>query len=492
MSNFYTNVTCRRNKIYFRGVKDGVRVKEIINYRPTLFLPSNEKTKYKTLENQYVKPFEFENIKQAKEFIEDYKGVDNFTFYGNTNFQYCYISDYYSDCQYDISQIVIANFDIEVGSENGFPEPESASEPVTAITIQHRDKFYVFACGEYTPTADNIIYSKSENERELLQKFLQFWEEISPDIITGWNIQFFDIPYLVQRITNLFDEKEASRLSPWGFISTRKVNIFNKDQACHELVGISTLDYLEMYRRFAKHAENYKLNTIAHLVLGEKKLDYSQYGSLLNLYKKDFQKFIDYNIKDVDLVDKIDGRMGYINQVLTIAYDAKVNFSDVFTQVRMWDSIIFNELKKENIVVPQKERNNKSEQYAGAYVKDVNPGMYNWVASFDLDALYPHLIAQYNISPETIVDEHLPNTFYKDSGYDVGPLLNKEIDLNFSKDYNFAVAANGHMFTKSKQGFLPRILMKMYEDRKSAKKKMIECKKALELIEQELQKRNGK
>ena len=483
MNNFYTNVISLGGKILYRGIEDGVRVKKKLEYNPTLFVPSQEETNYKTLSGNSVLPKQFDGIREAKDFIKRYKDVHNFEFYGNTDFHYCYISDNFSDTiDYNFNDLVVANIDIETGSDSGFPEPEDAIEPVIAITMKIKDTFYVFGCGDYVPTEDNIKYIKTENEASLLRKFIDFWCEFEPDIVTGWNIQFFDIPYLVNRIERVLSENDAKQLSPWNFVTTRSVNTsYGKRLNVKSLSGVTILDYLEMYKKFMPTAENNRLDTIAHIELGEKKLDYSEYGSLHNLYKTNFQKFIDYNIKDVVLVDKIDEKLQLMSMVVSVAYDAKVNYIDVFTQVRMWDTIIFNHLKKQKIVVPPK-RNKKAVQYAGGYVKQPLPGFYNWVASFDLNSLYPNLIAQFNISPETIVE-------YKNLNVTVDELLNRSKSIEDLQDDNLTMAANGHFFSRDKQGFLPNILMRMYEDRKIYKKKMIENKKLLQEIEKEKKRR---
>jgi DNA polymerase elongation subunit (family B) len=163
-----------------------------------------------------------------------------------------------------------------------------------------------------------------------------------------------------------------------------------------------------------------------------------------------------------------------------MAYDAKVNYADVFSQVKMWDVIIYNYLKKRNIVIPPKNKSEKNEKYAGAYVKEPLPGMYDWVVNFDLNSLYPHLIMMFNVSPETLMEERHPTVT-------VDKILNQELNFEMYKDY--AICPNGAMFRKDVRGFLPELMEKMYEDRVIFKQKMIEAKKALEEIESEMKRR---
>ena len=410
-------------------------------------------------------------MRDATEFMKRYEDVDNFKVYGSTNFPYVYINEAYpGKVDYDPSQIKIANIDIEVGSENGFPEPASASEPITAITFKIAGHFYVFGCGDYDNNRDDVTYLKCRDENNLIMRFLDMWEETSPDIVTGWNIQFFDIPYLNNRITKLMGDNTAKRLSPFRRIGERTTTIHNKQQVAFDLVGIAILDYIELYKKFTySQQESFSLNHISYLELGEKKLDYSEVESLHQLYRTNFQKFIEYNIHDVELVDRIDAKMQLIDMALALAYDAKVNYTDVFTQVRMWDTLIHNELIEQNIIVPQNVRTPKDEQYAGAYVKDPIVGMHEWVVSFDLNSLYPHLIMQYNVSPETIVEG-------RHTSISIDNLLNGE----YQAQGQYCMAANGHYFKRDKQGFLPAMMQRMYDDRSLYKKKMIEAQKAYE------------
>jgi DNA polymerase elongation subunit (family B) len=474
---FYTNFSRYGNQILVRGYNNGKRHIDKINYDPTLYIPSKEKTEFKTMSGEFVSPVRQGSMSNATEFIKRYEDVDNYSIYGLTNYQYVYANEVYpGKVDYDISLIRIANIDIEVGSENGFPEPASASEPITAITFKIDGMFYVFGCDEFNNDRNDVTYTQCRDENQLIMFFLEKWEETSPDIVTGWNIKYFDIPYLVSRINRLMGENTAKRLSPWRRVNEKNSTYSKQDGISwksfvnYELVGISTLDYLELYKKFtyAQH-ESFSLNHISFVELGEKKLDYSEVESLHQLYRTNFQKFIEYNIRDVELVDRIDAKMKLIDMALALAYDAKVNYEDVFSQVRMWDVLIHNELIDRGVVVPQKVKTIKSEQYAGAYVKDPIVGMHEWVVSFDLNSLYPHLIMQYNISPETIVPGIKANISIDD-------LLNKE----YQASSEYCMAANGHYFKRDKQGFLPAMMQRMYDDRSMYKKKMIESQKQYE------------
>jgi len=475
---FYTNVFMRGDYIYLRGFDKGLRIKEKINYKPYVFIPSN-KGNYKTLQNKSVDKLVFDSIKDAKGFIEKYSEVSNFEFYGLTgpNFKYLYIFDNFKgDIDYDPQLVKVGTLDIECAADEGFPSIERADKPLTAITIRSRGRNYVFGCGDFKTDDPNTFYLKCKDEHDLVQKFIDAWEKLDLDIVTGWNIEFFDIPYLVNRIKLLFGEAHAKRLSPYKILDSKMIEFRGKENQSYSLAGIAVMDYYQLYRKFTfGNQESYKLDYIAQIELGENKIDYSEYGNLLELYKENFQKFIEYNIHDCVLVDRLDDKMKFIEQVMAIAYDAKVNYEDTMTTVKPWDIIIHNYLLERNIVIPQFEPSHEDFELVGGHVKEVNPGLYKWVVSFDLNSLYPHLIMQYNISPETFVNRiEFPSIDY---------LLNGTWEY---RDGSVAYAANGCTYRKDKQGFLPALMEKMYNDRVVYKQKMIEAKKELEEIEKEM------
>ena len=491
MSKFYTNVAIWGGRILYRGVEDGRRVRHRVDYNPTLFVPSQKPTKYTTIYGDYLGPVKPGNIKDCRDFVKQYDGVENFKIYGNTRYEYCFIADEFPNTvDWDFSQIKVANIDIEVGeaSDGGFSEVDDATGPLTAITVKMDGKFNTFGTQPYNNIRDDVTYWKCNDEFDLIRKFTTWWQNEYPDIITGWNVELFDIPYLVNRIQKLMGENEAKKLSPWNVINDKIIVDagMGRKTKSYAILGIAVLDMINLYKRYApegRSQESYKLDNIAHVELGERKLSYEEYGSLHNLYKEDYQKFIDYNIKDVDLVDKIDDKGKFIELALTLSYDNKCNYEDVFAQVRMWDVICFNHLKSKNLVVPPIERHEKDEAYVGAYVKDPLIGFHNWVASFDVNSEYPSVIMGSNISPETIVE----SDSYTDTmrsiisgGIDVDRLLSKSIDLSILKEEDVCLTANGQFYRRDKQGFMPEMVEKMFADRKIYKKEMLNAEKSYE------------
>ena len=472
--NFYTNIVQWGNFLLLREIKDGERINCRIKYSPTLYAPVAKPTEWKTLDGKYVTPIKHDTIKDAKSWIEQYKNQSHLI-YGNSMYPYSYIADEYPHTiQYDTDQILIFTIDIEVQCENGFPNPEQAVEPFLSITVKNHQnkKFIVWGIGEFRNDREDVKYVQCESEIHLLKEFLAFWENNQPDIITGWNTEFFDIPYLCNRIIKLFGEDEVKRLSPWRSVQSREMFQMGRKHQLYDIQGIAHLDYFDLYRKFTyTNQESYRLDHIAFIELGERK-DGNPFNTFKDWYTKDYQSFLEYNIMDVELVDRLEDKMKLIELCLTMAYDAKVNYMDVLGSTKYWDILIYNYLRSKNIVIPQKTKSEKPEKFEGAYVKDPQVGMHKWVMSFDLNSLYPHLIMQYNISPETLVSQE------KVKGMNVDKLLDKKVDTSIMK--GVTLTPNGALFKTNKQGFLPAIMQSMYNDRVKYKKLLLQAKQDYE------------
>ena len=476
---FYTNVQMVGDHFLVRGYENGKHFATREKFYPTLFISSNKKTKYKTLEGEYVESVQPGTVRECRDFIARYKDVDNFKVYGNDRYIYQYISEKYpeEEIKFDTNKIKISTIDIEVASENGFPDVESAAEEVLLITVQDyaTKKIRTWGRGPFKNKQENVIYKGFRTEYELLNSFIDWWmiEENTPEVVTGWNSEWYDIPYLVRRIDRILGEKLMKRLSPWGLVTLREsLDKYDNRRITYDIGGVTQLDYLNLYKKFTyKAQESYRLDYIASVELGQKKLDHSEFDTFKDFYTNGWQKFVEYNIIDVELVDRMEDKMKLIELAITMAYDAKANYADVSSQVRMWDTIIYNYLKKKNIVIPPIVRSDKDSKYAGAYVKEPIPGKYDWVVSFDLNSLYPHLIMQYNISPETLLEERHPSAT-------VDKILDQKITFELYKDN--AICANGAMYRKDVRGFLPELMEKIYKDRTIYKKKMLAAKQDYE------------
>ncbi len=483
---YYTNIAIQGNNILYRGVNNGRRVKNKVQYSPTLFLPSKKESEFKTLFGENLEAKRFDTIRDARDFVKRYEEVGNFKIFGNDKYEYAYIADEHKGLiEWDINQISIAIIDIEVGSENGFPDPYKATEPITAICIRYfKGDTIVFGYGDYQ-TKGNEIYVKCEDEYTLCKKFLTYWQENCPDVISGWNIDGFDIPYIYNRFNKILGEDETKKLSPWQNVWERSFFFKGQEKKSYTISGVAALDYIELYKWYApggKSQESYKLDSIASVELDENKLSFDEYDNLHQLFKLNHQKFIEYNIKDVELIIKLEDKLKLIELALTLAYDTKTNFEDVFAQTRMWDSLIYSYLLEKKIIVPPKSFQKKDSAFEGAYVKDPQIGMHDWVASFDLNSLYPHLIIQYNISPETLVEQEDYQSEMRKLSLEtnVDSLLDKELDTTVLKKLEMTITPNGQFFRTDKKGFLPAMMEEMYEDRKKFKKLMLKSKQDYE------------
>jgi len=472
--NFYTNISQWGNTLLLREVVNGERQTRRVKYKPTLYSPVEEPTEWKTIDGKYVTPIKFHNMKEAKEWVENYKSQPHLV-HGSTMYPYNYIAESYpKTVNYDVDKILIVTIDIEVQCENGFPSPEEAAEPFLSITVKNHQskKFVVWGIGDFNNTREDVTYVKCDDEVHLLKEFLMFWERHLPDVITGWNTEFFDIPYLCNRINKLFGEDELKRLSPWRSVHSRNVFKMGRSHQVYEIQGVAHLDYFDLYRKFTYVAqESYRLDHIAFVELGERK-DGNPYETFREWYTKDYQSFLEYNIMDVELVDRLEDKMKLIELCLTMAYDAKVNYMDVLGSTKYWDVLIYNYLSSKKIAIPQKIPKTKPDKFEGAYVKDPQVGMHKWVMSFDLNSLYPHLIMQYNISPETLVAQNkVPNM-------SVDKLLDRKVDTSILK--GVTLTPNGALFKTDKKGFLPEMMQSMYNDRVKYKKLLLQAKQEYE------------
>jgi len=455
---FYTNVTKYGNDILYRGYENGKRVEEKIHYKPTLY-EYNRNGEYRTLHGVPVSPTLHGSMSKARKSIQDNQDITNRETYGQTNFVTQFISDRFPyEVRFDKDQINIATIDIEVQSDAGFPKPDEAAHPVTAIAITNNQTnvYYVWGLGEYdtTLTEREVVYYHADDEQDLLIKFLDWWSANCPDILTGWNSRLFDVPYLVNRIRQVVSDNMTKKFSPWGMIRERTKRTEYGTEIAYDFDGVAQLDYLEVLQKFTLNTlgrqESYKLDHIAHVVLGEEKLSYEEHGNLHTLYREDHQKFIDYNIQDVYLVEALDEKLGLFSLLFTMAYQAKTNYGATLGTTQIWDTVIYNELQKENIIIPAEPPiQHDLPKIIGGYVKEPMVGAHDWVVSFDLNSLYPNIIVQYNMSPETIADEGTKT-------------------------------ANGVFYRKDKEGIIPKVIRKFYDDRVTIKKTMLVKKQEYE------------
>ena len=357
----------------------------------------------------------------------------------------------------------------EVG---GFPDWKNPIEEILLISVVDATtrKAKVFGVKDYTGSYTDFSYVKCKDEIDLILKFTDFWTEDYPNIVTGWNTDGFDLPYMYARISRILGDSFISKLSPFGIVNAEERMFNDQVELNVDIVGVSSLDYLKVYKKFSGTVqENYKLETVIQEEIGLGKLE-NPYETFKEWYSNDWNLFAEYNYIDSERILRLEDKRNLLKLVVKMAYIAKVNYQDVFSPVRTWDTLIYNYLYDQNIIVPQSERSNSEETIEGAYVKEPIPGLYDWVISFDLNSLYPHIIMALNMSPETLngmVD------------ITVEQLLNGD----FSKVVEgHSLAANGSLYSMSKSGFLPDLMRKLYNGRAVEKKQMLNYESELEKV----------
>jgi DNA polymerase elongation subunit (family B) len=499
VSYWYTNFELDWDYILLSCYEDGVKKNKRIKLHPYLFIPSAlDNAKYTTIDNKAVSRVDFKSVKEAREFVRSYSGAGNFKVYGTPLYQYVYIYDNFSKQEVDRSQIKVLNYDIEVDTTTGYPTHNMADKPINAVTVKIFGSKDVYALGMWDYNPDNpepeiqkllaagyrIFYKKCEDEKDIIRSFYKIWDKLQPDVVTGWNIKLFDIPYVVKRAALLFGAEFSEKLSPFGKLKHSEVTLFNRLNDCYDIVGVPTLDYMDIYKKFSMGVEeSYSLNYLSNKILGASKLDYSEWGSLAKLQEGDSTKFMNYNIIDVIRVEQIDEKIKYMDIAFEIAYETLTNYSDSLTTIRVWDTMIHNYLMDRNIVVPHSSDNRKDRTIAGGHVKEPHIGKHKWVMSFDFKSLYPHLCMTFNISPDTYLGT-LKDVVGTTS---VEKIMAGEVDeiheLLVKK--NVTVTGAGTIFSRSKQGFIPAIMEHLFNLRSVYSAKEDERAKLLQKVREE-------
>ena len=296
--NFYKNVIEYKGKLLVRGVHNDKEYKEKINFGPTLYSLTKQQTDFKTLQGQNLKPITFTSIDAARRFRKDI-ATQNSPTYGLERYHYQYINkEFPKQVKWSKDLIKIFTLDIECGCENGFPEVDNPIEELLCISVKNQSNKQIISwgVGEFKTDRKDVTYIQCKDEKHLIMEFMKFWLKNYPDVITGWNTKFFDLPYLMNRIKLLVGPKIANRMSPWNLISSEQIIIRGRTNTYYTLYGIAMLDYLDLYKWFIPaRQESYRLGFIGEVELGQGKRE-NPYGTFKDFYTKDFQKFVEYNI----------------------------------------------------------------------------------------------------------------------------------------------------------------------------------------------------
>lgn len=482
--SYYTNVEVVGSYVMLKEIDDeGVKRKSKFQWQPTLFLKDNTGAvgTHKSLYGDEVKPVKPGTIRETRDFVKQYAGVSGFEIFGQLNYPLQFMNEHYPwDVQFDMRKLSIWSIDIETRiPDTGFPSPKTVDGEVVLITLQNviTGRCFTFGTGK-DYTKDDTTYQKSNDEYKMLKNFLIFWERIDIDIITGWNIEGFDIPYLINRIKRILGDDAAKKLSPWGMVDVETITRMGKEELRVDIKGIAILDYLALYKKFTyTKRESYSLKFIAQEELGHTKVDLPGENFNDNI-DNHWDTFVHYNVIDTVLVTELDNKLKLLELVVTMAYQAKINFSDVFSPVKMWDALIHNSLMKDKIVVPQRAHVG-TRTIEGAYVKEPLTGFYAWIVSLDATSLYPSIMQSLNISPETFLG--------RIDSITMDALLSGVIDPSDFEiaTQNIAVSPIGAQFNRSFRGILPKLIGDMMAARKTAKNEMLKIENEYEQTKDE-------
>ena len=367
-------------------------------------------------------------------------------------------------------------FDIEVEVTDGFPEPSKANNKVTSIAMytKYDEKYRVYVLGEGQDNIkDEVDIRFYSTESQLLQEFLKYWIDVKPTVVTGWNTNGFDIPYLYNRLSKVLGEEFANALSPIQIVK------YNPNKKMYRIAGVSSLDYLDLYRKFTyTQQSSYRLDHIGTIEVGLGKVEYE--GTLDDLYKNDIDKFIEYNLNDVEIVKALDQKFKLLDLARAVSHLGRIPYEEVYFSSRYIEGAMLVYLRSLSLVAPSKGADvtydGSEGRFAGAYVKAPIPGRYDWVFDLDLTSMYPSIIMSLNMSPETKIG--------KINGWDAEEFI-KGIDKHYTvnkgkkvirtftsgelKDFfnknNVSISSNGVLYDLSKKGVIPAILEKWFNER---------------------------
>ena len=493
MANFYSMVSVYQNKIidvYYD--ENGKKHTKRVDFKPSIFYETNDESEYKSIYGKSLTKKTFDSIKDYREYIRYNK--DLIPLCGNIGAEYQYINENYSNIDFDYKQMKVFMYDIECPSSDGtFPKPEEAKWPIVSVVIKdhHKNIFYVLSLEPYEKNktilkidTKNIKFKHCKNEEELLKSFIFLMKKERPDFLVGYFSNGFDDPYIINRCYNILSDSEVKKMSMFKKVQSSENEFNGKMTFRNKIGGITLLDYLDLYKKYTfKPRSSYTLDHISTVELGDAKIDHDEYDNFYEFWTNNPQKFVDYNLYDVDLISQLDDKLDLINLHCSLSFKARCNFSDALGSVKIWDIMIYNYLKDKNILIPPMIHK-EMEPFAGAYVKEPITKKYKWLASVDLNSLYPMLICQYNISPETLIEDKLIHGLMNKKSLD-DRFLNQE----FSIDRRASICANGQYFRKGKKGFLPEMMESLYAERKSVKQNMLAKKQELIDIKEEIKRR---
>lgn len=504
---------------------------------------NNQETEYKSFSTKkYLTRVDFDAVSDMKEYVKTYSDISNFEIYGCSDVIRQFTRSMFGadEISWDYAQTKIWFFDIEtrvegmtidpsgsyqirVGDEiftrgypdimqmledslrfdffedgkfvpvkeskdyrAGFPNPEKSEQEILLISMvdHHKEKLYVWSIKPVSE--DNKIFDLGadfrsfETEKAMLKDFLFFWKSNRIDVISGWNSEIFDIPYLINRMKKVLGDDLTNHMSPWNVIKERRHVENDNEYQTYDIYGITHLDYLIIYKKFNPGSkESFKLDYIAEYELGERKVE-NPTDNFRDFYSSKFwEVFVEYNAVDTLLLHRMEHKKLLVRLAMQVAYIAKCNVSDVVSTMRIWESIIYNYFMDLNQIEDYNKQKKIKDHIVGAYVHEPKPGKYKWIVSCDAAQLYPSMIMQHNISPECVIEMI--------DGCSVDGIVSgniPKIDID-----NNCLSANGLVTTTEFEGFIPYLLNKNGKLRREAKNSMLEYKNIEQAVLAEMKKR---
>lgn len=471
----------------FTWDSEGKRIAVDTTFEPYIYLETNNTPDCTSIFNTKLKKKKFRNQAERSRYLKDNKITRIFE---NLNIQQQYLIDSFWEesekPEFNNHPIRVLFIDIETYSPDEFPKPEDPTHPINVITVYDtvRKHFVTWGLKAYHVKKEHTTYIHCRSEKELLSRFLNFFISDYPDILSGWNSEFFDVPYIINRITRILGEDETKKLSPVGYI--RPIVFkgrFGREQVHWHIEGVSCVDYLDIYKRFCPVLrESYKLDAIGQVELGEKKIDYGD-TNLASLADDNWELFIDYNIQDVNLLVRLEEKLQYLKLLRMIAYAGLTTFEGALGSLSVITGLCAIRARTRNQRIPTFNKEvHSDEQNAGAYVGEPLKGFQKNVVSFDANSLYPNVMITLNLSPETkvgvIVDKTDKEITIQHVNGQTFKLSNHHF-VEFVKKEKIAISKAKVLFTQKEKGVIPETVDHFY-------KKRVEIKRQLKILQKKL------
>lgn len=463
--------------------EEGGRIDTEVPFFPFLYTEGDKHSDALSVFKTPLKKHTFKNSYERNQYV---KNTGNTRLFGNLSCEHQFLLESFKqsvdDKDFSKFPLKVYYFDIETYSPNEFPKPELAKDPVILITVYNSLTEEYFSWGvekEYKAKKDNVHYYCCQNEREMFERFMNFWKADPPDIFAGWNSEKFDIPYIINRATKLLGTGFIQQLSPVNKIYYKPLmDQYGRDSGRWVIYGLSCMDYMEIYKAYSKgEKESYSLNYIGEYELKEGKLAINA-TNLSTLAETDWENFVDYNIQDVELLVKLEKKLNYLKIVRLLAYKGCTNFESALGKIAIVTGAMYLQADKQGYVIPTFKHDVIRDTLAGGFVRPPERGLKKSIVSFDVNSLYPNTIITLNISSETKMGKIVTGEFGVDDKLTLRLVNGKIYDLTdkqfraFIKKENMSVSKAGVLYSQKYKGVCPNLIDKLYKERVQAQQQM--------------------